>query len=254
MSAFKVSVITVCYNAAATLEKTIVSVLSQTYPHLEYIIVDGHSTDATMGIIAKYKDRIHKVVSEKDKGIYDAMNKGLGLASGDVIYFLNADDSFFDPHVVTDVVTAFEQDESCLLFYGKVRFSEVPAYYQPYVKETLVIQSPKDFLAYTICHQAIFAKRTLFDQVGNFDCTYRYSADYDWQIRAYLFNPEGFKFLDREVCHYHYVGSSYQHLSQTRKENTRIRFRRLLSLECCWRYLRYDVLRGLKKKLLNEKY
>jgi len=88
----KVSVITVCYNAVDCIENAIKSVLSQTYKNIEYIIIDGMSTDGTFDIINNYRDKISTFISEKDNGIYDAMNKGIGIAAGDVIYFLNSDD------------------------------------------------------------------------------------------------------------------------------------------------------------------
>jgi glycosyltransferase involved in cell wall biosynthesis len=88
----KVSIITICYNSAATIEDTIRSVISQDYPDIEYIIVDGVSTDGTLGIVERYRDRIHRVISEKDRGIYDAMNKGVSAATGDIVGILNSDD------------------------------------------------------------------------------------------------------------------------------------------------------------------
>ena len=101
----KFSVITVCYNAEATIEDTIQSVISQTYHHVEYIIVDGASKDRTMDIVNRYREHIAIIVSERDKGLYDAMNKGIGLATGDYLCFLNAGDSFH--------ATAFTKTTPC---------------------------------------------------------------------------------------------------------------------------------------------
>lgn len=104
MGALKISIITVCYNAASTIEQTIHSVLDQSYPEIEYIIIDGNSTDGTIDIIKKYQDKITYWISEPDTGIYQAMNKGVDVASGDYIYFLGADDSLFDQSVMEKVI------------------------------------------------------------------------------------------------------------------------------------------------------
>ncbi len=250
----KITVITVCFNAEKTIEKTISSVCGQVYPNVEYIIIDGASTDRTLAIVDQFASKIKKVISEKDKGIYDAMNKGVTAATGDVVYFLNADDHFCDEKVLSDVVKAFEEDGSRTLVYGKVKPEDVPDYYKPYLKEFFIVKTLDDFLKYTICHQAIFAKRSLFDNIGKFDCRYKFAADYDWQIRAYKFDPRGFYFLNRDICHFYYVGRSYQDLELTNRENSRVRFEHLFSAHFVWHYLRYDLIRGLKKKLLGEKY
>jgi len=103
----KVSIITVTYNSASTLEETILSVINQTYKNIEFIIIDGKSSDGTLAIIEKYNHAISKFVSEKDKGIYDALNKGIAMASGDVIGILHSDDFFTDDNVITKIVQQF---------------------------------------------------------------------------------------------------------------------------------------------------
>ena len=114
----KLSIITICFNSFSTIEATIKSVLSQNYDNLEYIIIDGNSTDNTLEIIHKYRNRISKIISEKDNGIYDAMNKGVCLASGDVIGILNSDDFYEDNNVLQDVMTCFETDPELSILYG----------------------------------------------------------------------------------------------------------------------------------------
>jgi glycosyltransferase involved in cell wall biosynthesis len=106
----KVSIITTTYNSALTIEDTIKSVLDQDYPDIEYIIIDGGSTDGTMDIVNKYKDRIANIVSEKDEGMYDAMNKGIKLATGDVVGILNSDDIYTSNDVIRTVVEKLEAD------------------------------------------------------------------------------------------------------------------------------------------------
>ena len=112
----KISIITVCYNSAKTIEDTILSVINQTYNNIEYIIVDGLSTDNTLEIVNKYQDKIAKVVSEKDAGLYDAINKGIGLATGEIIANINSDDFYIDNNVIADVVAKMEDEKSDTLY------------------------------------------------------------------------------------------------------------------------------------------
>ncbi len=123
MEDLKISLITVAYNAEATIERCITSVLGQQFSNIEYIIIDGGSTDNSLQIIGKYKDHIAHFVSEPDKGIYDAMNKGIALASGDIIGMLNADDFFADDDVLKEVAAAF-CDQGHHILYGDLDYVE----------------------------------------------------------------------------------------------------------------------------------
>lgn len=118
MNKLKISVVTVCYNAVETLEETMLSVLHQTYPDIEYIIIDGGSTDGTVDIIKKYADRLAYWVSEPDKGIYDAMNKGIDIATGDYINFMNAGDKFYQHNTVASLLESFTIMEPTTIIYG----------------------------------------------------------------------------------------------------------------------------------------
>ena len=115
----KFSIITVTYNAEAVLEDTIQSVISQTYHHVEYILVDGASKDSTLSIIDRYRDRITRIVSEPDKGLYDAMNKGIRLATGDYLCFLNAGDSFHEDDTLQQMVRSISGNELPDVLYGE---------------------------------------------------------------------------------------------------------------------------------------
>ena len=115
----KISIITITFKAEATLEKTLNSVLNQSYKNIEHIIVDGGSKDKTLDICKKFT-HISKIISEKDKGVYDAFNKGLKLASGDVIGFLNADDFFYSENSVQEIVNAFDSNTDCI--YGNLEY------------------------------------------------------------------------------------------------------------------------------------
>ncbi|CDB10819.1 glycosyltransferase group 2 family protein [Bacteroides sp. CAG:633] len=179
----KFSVITVCYNAQATIEDTIQSVIAQTYHHVEYIIVDGASKDRTLSIINRYRDRIATVVSEPDKGLYDAMNKGLRLATGDYVCFLNAGDSFHEDDTLQQMVhTLRELTELPDVLYGETALVDAEGHFVRMRR----LQAPEHLTwrsfrhGMLVCHQAFFAKRTLAEP---YDLSYRFSADFDWCIR-----------------------------------------------------------------------
>lgn len=179
----KFSVITVCYNAQATLEDTIQSVIAQTYHHVEYIIVDGASKDRTLSIINRYRDRITTIVSEPDKGLYDAMNKGLRLATGDYVCFLNAGDSFHEDDTLQQMVhTLRELTELPDVLYGETALVDAEGHFVRMRR----LQAPEHLTWHSfrqgmlVCHQAFFAKRTLAEP---YDLRYRFSADFDWCIR-----------------------------------------------------------------------
>lgn len=176
----KLSVITIVYNNVKDIERTMLSVLHQTYPNIEYIIVDGASKDGTAGVIDKYKSRLAKFISEPDNGIYDAMNKGLALATGDYVLFMNSGDEIYAPETVTEV---FETAASADIYYG-----ETEMYNEQW--ESLgqrrhcapEIFNWKSFrYGMSVSHQAIYVKRSLAQP---FDLRYKYSSDIDWIIKA----------------------------------------------------------------------
>lgn len=178
------SVITVCYNAGAVLEDTIQSVISQTYHHVEYIIVDGASTDHTPDIIARYSDRIACVLSEPDNGLYDAMNKGMALATGDYLCFLNAGDSFHEDDTLQMVVHSLHAcTELPDVIYGETELVDGEGHFVRMRRLSAPDQLTwKSFRkGMLVCHQAFLAKRTL---APRYDLRYRFSADFDWCIRV----------------------------------------------------------------------
>ena len=118
----KVSIITVCYNSEKTIEETIQSVIAQDYSNIEYIIIDGCSSDNTMQIAEKYSGSISKKFSEPDKGLYDAMNKGINAATGDIIGILNSDDIFYTNSIISDIVNLFDRDVTIDAVYGNISY------------------------------------------------------------------------------------------------------------------------------------
>lgn len=178
----KFSVITVTYNAEAVLENTIQSVVSQTYHHVEYIIVDGASKDGTLKIVNKYREKIHKIISEPDKGLYDAMNKGITLATGDYLCFLNAGDVFHKDNILQQMARSINTDELPDILYGQTAIVDRNGYFlrmrRLMAPEVLSWKSFKEGML--VCHQAFFTKRTLAEP---YNLNYRFSADFDWCIR-----------------------------------------------------------------------
>ncbi len=177
------SIITVTYNAEKVLENTLLSVLSQTYHRVEYIIVDGASKDGTMDIVQKYRDRIQTVVSEPDKGLYDAMNKAMALATGDYLCFLNAGDCFHTGDTLEQMVHSLPRNGLPDVLYGQTALVDHQGHFvrmrRLTAPEVLTWRSFRQGML--VCHQAFFAKRTL---ASAYDLRYRFSADFDWCIRV----------------------------------------------------------------------
>ena len=178
----KFSIITVTYNAAAVLEDTIQSVITQTYKNVEYIIIDGNSSDRTLEIANKYKEHIHRIISEPDKGLYDAMNKGIKIATGDYLCFLNAGDELHEDDTLQLIVHSFTGRDLPDVIYGETAIVDEEGHFlrmrRLAAPEELNWKSFKKGML--VCHQAFFARRTL---APLYDTSYRFSADFDWCIK-----------------------------------------------------------------------
>lgn len=178
----KVSIITVCFNSEKTIERTINSVLSQTYSNIEYIIIDGESNDSTIQIIEKYKNSIQKFVSEKDDGIYDAINKGISISTGDIVGILNSDDIFSNQSIISDIAKVFIEKPQLDSIIGNIAFIND--------KEKIVrIYNSKSWrpnrLQYGFMppHPSFYCKRELFHKFGGYKKDYKIAADYELLIR-----------------------------------------------------------------------
>jgi glycosyltransferase involved in cell wall biosynthesis len=179
----KVSIITVCYNSASTIEDTIKSVLNQNYSNLEYIIIDGGSSDNTLEIIEKYKSGISKVISEKDDGIYFAINKGIALATGEIIGILHADDFYNGDFVIQEVVKAFEEKNSDTV-YGDLQYVHrenadkiIRNWHSGSYSHGLFIKG------WMPPHPSFFVLKKCYDQYGLFNTTLKSAADYEMMLR-----------------------------------------------------------------------
>lgn len=179
----KISVITVCYNSVSTIEATILSVLQQTFSDVEYIVVDGDSNDGTKDILEKYRDKITKIVSERDKGLYDALNKGIKLASGDVIAFLHADDFYTDHLVLEKYAKAFENGNydavyANLFYVDAVDITKIKR------KWTSGEYRHGAFLnGWMPPHPTLFVRKEIYQRYGGFDTEFKTSADYELMLR-----------------------------------------------------------------------
>jgi glycosyltransferase involved in cell wall biosynthesis len=182
----KLSLITASYNSARTISDTLRSVNAQTYPDLEYLVVDGGSKDETMAIVAREGLRVTSAVSEPDKGIYDAYNKGLSRTTGDIIGFINSDDYYCTPEALAEVMAAFEADPELeavhgdLVYVDPVVTGKIERHWKsrPATAKTL----RRGFIP---AHPTLFLRRGVYDKVGGFDTAYRLAADYDFMLRAF---------------------------------------------------------------------
>jgi glycosyltransferase involved in cell wall biosynthesis len=181
----KVSIITVCRNSESNISFAINSVLSQTYSNIEYLVIDGDSKDSTMSIVHSYGDDISYSLSEPDRGIYDAMNKGLELATGDVICFLNSDDFYLHAKVIEQVAEVFNENLNSEMVFGNVDFV------CPFdLKRSIRAYSSFNFspsymrFGFMPAHPATFIRRRAYKKVGGYKLGYKIGADFEWFVRA----------------------------------------------------------------------
>lgn len=214
-SNYKVSIVTVVYNGVKTIEQTIQSVLRQTYRNIEYIIIDGLSTDGTQQIVEKYMDFIVCFVSEKDKGLYDAMNRGIQHASGEIIGIINSDD-WYVGDTVEKVVSFFEQNDVDLV-YGKI----MSVY--PDGKEKISKKKPLEKLWYemVVPHPSVFVKKEVYEKYGGFNLEYKIASDYELMLRFYSRHVK-FGFIDDIMAYFRVGGLSSKMRATTIKEHRKI--------------------------------
>jgi glycosyltransferase len=182
----KVSIITTCYNRAATIKGAIESVLSQDYPNIEYIIVDGLSNDGSMDVINQYKGKVTKIISERDHGMYEAINKGVRLATGDIIGLVHSDDFLYDDHVISDIVKEFE-DTNADFVYGDGVFVNAND-----IKKTVRNWIGGSYHRWKVAcgwlplHPTCYIRRDVMMREGLYDESYKIAADTDLLVR-YLY-------------------------------------------------------------------
>ncbi len=195
----KISIIIPTYNATKTLSIALESILEQTFTDYEILVIDGLSSDNTVDLAKSYKDERIKIISEKDTGIYDAMNKGIQLAKGEWLYFLGSDDRLYNNEVLKKVSQWF--DQGCDMLYGNVIWGDTGEIYDgPFTLEKLVKEK-------NICHQAIFYQKAIFYQLDLFDISYTVHADYDFNIKCFASSID-IKYLDFIIAYFSVAGYS----------------------------------------------
>lgn len=194
----KVTIITVTFNSGATLRKTFESVACQYYKNIEYIVIDGGSTDETLEIISEFEQSISYWVSEPDKGIYNAMNKGLNHATGTLVYFLNADDYLYNKHTIEDAVKFYSSSGCPDVIYGDVMTYSASRRAPGRSGRNIGLREVKK--GRVICHQAIFMKKKLLDKY-RFNEEYRIAADYELQVKC-LKDRHRFVYINRIIAYY----------------------------------------------------
>ncbi|MBS1507563.1 MAG: glycosyltransferase [Bacteroidetes bacterium] len=191
----KISLITVSYNSAATIKDTIDSIRSQDYPDIEYIVVDGNSKDNTVEILKENTSLIDRWISEPDKGIYDAMNKALKLATGEVVGILNSDDFYSSNQIISQVATAF-QDPTTDAVFGDLVFVDPRNLKKVVRKYSSANWHPKKFArGFMPAHPTFFVRRKFYEQFGLFKTDYRIAADYELLIRFLYVHKLRYKYL-----------------------------------------------------------
>lgn len=196
----KITIITVCYNRKATIEKAIQSVLSQNYPDIEYIIIDGNSKDGTQEIIESYKDRISKYISEPDKGMYDAINKGFQLATGDIIGLMHSDDEFYDRKAISRIAARFENDDTIDGVYGD-------GIYVSNDKEERLIRDriggvfslkrvKKGWLP---LHPTVYLKKAVINKHGLYNLDFKIASDTEFLLRYLYKHKINMSYIDAYI-------------------------------------------------------
>ena len=190
----KFTIITVCYNSASTIDQTISSVLSQSYSEFEYIIIDGGSADETTKIIKKFRDKRIRLISEADDGIYDAMNKGIAIASGDYIGILNSDD-YYPRETIISEINSFCLTNNSQIISGNLSIVDNSENILRHIKSS---RFKKWMLHYgwMLPHPATFISRSLFERIGDYNTNFVTAADYEFFIRALIKHKVNFVTID----------------------------------------------------------
>ncbi len=215
----RVSIITICYNSEATIRETITSVLSQSYSDIEYIIVDGKSKDSTCEIVRSFGDKISIFVSEPDKGIYDAMNKGVKLATGDVIGILNSDDFYADANVISDIVSTFKSTGAQgvyadLVYVDRENINKITRTWKSGNYE-----EGKFLYGWMPPHPTFFVKREVYEAYGHYTTELRSSSDYEFMLRVIHKEKISIGYLPRVITKMRVGGQSNITISNRRKAN-----------------------------------
>ncbi|MFT3738834.1 MAG: glycosyltransferase family 2 protein [Breznakibacter sp.] len=214
-----ISIITVTYNSAHTLSAAIESVLGQTYPHIEYIVVDGASKDGTVELVRSYGTRIANHVSEPDNGIYHAMNKGISMATGDYVGFLHADDLLASPLVVEKMVGRIEKSQ-CDALYGDLEYvsknnpDNVVRYWKSCDFSPALLKN-----GWMPPHPTVYIRKEIYKEIGGFNESFRIAADYDFILRLFSRYGNHTAYLDQTIVKMRVGGASNRSIANIIKKS-----------------------------------
>lgn len=219
----KISLITASYNSASTIIDTLQSVNFQTYPDIEHLVVDGGSKDGTVAIVGREGKRVHSIVSEPDKGIYDAYNKGLARATGDVIGFLNSDDFYCSDDVIAQVMKAFEDPavegvHADLVYVDQQNPGRIVRHWRsrPCTPKSIA----RGFIP---AHPTLFLRRSVYDKAGLFDLNYRLAADYEFMLRIFHRHHISARYISKIWVRMRTGGATGGSLASVKRQNVEIR-------------------------------
>jgi len=192
----KISIITISYYAESTIEKTLLSVANQSYENIEHIIVDGNSKDNTIDICKSYS-HISKILSEPDKGVYDAFNKGLKLAAGDVLGFLNADDTFYNENSIQDIVDAFSNNEADIVYGNLDYVNEESKVIRNWISKPYEKGLVKK--AWMPAHPSFYCKKEVYDRLGGYNDSFKIAGDFELCVRFLEINQVPSFYLNKKL-------------------------------------------------------
>lgn len=216
----RVSVVTVCYNSVRTIEATLVSVAQQSHPDVEHIVIDGGSSDGTQAILERYRQGLAVLVSEPDRGLYDAMNKGWTRATGDVVGFLNADDTFAGPDVLAALATAFERTGSDAVYKNLELVSGEGKVVRAWKSGSF--RRFKYHLGWMTPHPATYVRRGLFERHGGFVQNLSIAADYELMLRFFFLHRAKVHYLPQNLVRMTAGGASNGSLSNVARANWQV--------------------------------
>lgn len=231
----KVSIITVSFNSAKTIKRTLLSVNKQTYPNIEHIIIDGNSVDETLEIVTEKKYRPGVVISESDRGIYDAMNKGLAKASGDIICFLNSDDEFHSSILLADIVKEFEDGQLDVIYGDVIYQSKSGKFIRHYKSRNF--SSKKLKFGLMPAHPSLFVRSNIYQVIGGFRSDFKIAGDFELCCRLFQIPNLRMRYLERPFVNMLTGGASAVSISSIASVNREI-------LEAC-------SSNGIKTNYLN---
>ena len=206
----KISIITVCKNAEATIERAIKSVIDQDYQDIEFIVIDGKSNDKTLSIINRYRNFIDLLITEKDNGVYHAMNKGIKYAKGEYVGFLNADDFFIDNQTISKIFFEINKGKYDI-FYADINVVNKNQKILQYWKTGQYYKNSFTF-GWHPPHPSLYIKRKIYSEIGNYNETYKFSADFDFMLRLFELNSYSSIYYPKPIVNYQLGGGSSKNI------------------------------------------